>query len=501
MEDYVFEEMLHPACYINTDGCITAVNSAFSIFVNISSKRFTRKQIPIQELFSENTEIIAQQIKDTLDSDTPTFSSELVEYINEELNAFNLKMVNCDGKILVLVNDISLEKKLLNKYQKQIEHIYSIQDQFIDTSLVAKRITHAISKEFNSPLLSSAKSLFDLKGFLNKQELEDEEDAVYFMKKIGTDLSKIAATIKNIRVLGGIRDHDEQIKSVSSVINMMIKSATTIANEYNVFIENNVHENITDENQISLCCPEIEQAIKNIVLNACQAFSKDAVARSIGFDWGIVREKEITYLEIIISDNASGIKNEHKKKVFDQFFTTKRMGKGMGVGLTISKLLIESHKGSIELNERITNGSQFIIKLPLQGNSAAISSNNEYNFGSIVLLTSDPNTAVQMKNFFDLSGVEINVSKFPEDFEAKAENLAQHDVIIFDSSQDYSVSDAADVIRFHSKRTDVYYILSLEENYMYLKDIEEKNITGVILKPFTKDSLMKSMRSSNINKD
>jgi signal transduction histidine kinase len=64
-----------------------------------------------------------------------------------------------------------------------------------------------------------------------------------------------------------------------------------------------------------------------------------------------------------ITDSGTGISPEVKERLFQPFFTTKGVGKGTGVGLTISKSIIEDHGGTLEIDSKCPN-TKFDISLP-----------------------------------------------------------------------------------------------------------------------------------------
>jgi len=71
--------------------------------------------------------------------------------------------------------------------------------------------------------------------------------------------------------------------------------------------------------------------------------------------------------EIMIRDTGCGIPEENLQKIFDPFFTTKGVGKGTGLGLSVSHGTIEAHGGSIEVDSKEGEGTEFRIYLPLEG--------------------------------------------------------------------------------------------------------------------------------------
>jgi hypothetical protein len=70
---------------------------------------------------------------------------------------------------------------------------------------------------------------------------------------------------------------------------------------------------------------------------------------------------------IVIRDNGSGMTDDTKKKLFEPFYTTKEVGKGVGLGMSIVYGIIESHKGTISIESEVNIGTTFTIELPLEG--------------------------------------------------------------------------------------------------------------------------------------
>jgi signal transduction histidine kinase len=68
---------------------------------------------------------------------------------------------------------------------------------------------------------------------------------------------------------------------------------------------------------------------------------------------------------ICIDDNGPGIPEKIRQQVFDPFFTTKPIGKGTGIGMSISyKIITEKHDGIIDCQPSVGGGTRFIIEIP-----------------------------------------------------------------------------------------------------------------------------------------
>jgi PAS domain S-box-containing protein len=121
----------------------------------------------------------------------------------------------------------------------------------------------------------------------------------------------------------------------------------------------------------------LQQVFTNLILNACNAMPQggDLVIRTRAVEvkrpagqseadrrsTGICRQ-----VEIQVSDTGHGIKPEHLPKIFDPFFTTMPVGKGVGLGLSISYAIIQQHQGTVDVQSQPGHGTTFTLRLPCQ---------------------------------------------------------------------------------------------------------------------------------------
>jgi signal transduction histidine kinase len=74
------------------------------------------------------------------------------------------------------------------------------------------------------------------------------------------------------------------------------------------------------------------------------------------------------YVDIRVEDNGAGILPGQMSKIFDPYFTTKQGKNGTGLGLYITKKVVEDHNGSIKVDSTPPVGTVFTIRLPLSAN-------------------------------------------------------------------------------------------------------------------------------------
>jgi len=123
------------------------------------------------------------------------------------------------------------------------------------------------------------------------------------------------------------------------------------------------------------CYPgQLNQVLMNILANAIDALEDVNAKRT--FQENKDNPSQITirtsmidqqWVEIAIADNGSGIPEKVKERIFDPFFTTKPIGKGTGMGLSIShQIIVEKHGGKLDCFPTPNQGTEFVIQIPLQ---------------------------------------------------------------------------------------------------------------------------------------
>lgn len=106
----------------------------------------------------------------------------------------------------------------------------------------------------------------------------------------------------------------------------------------------------------------MEQALMNIVMNGIQAMSTEGTLTIRGSVDG-----ESGLATLVVTDTGVGIPAEIIPRIFDPFFTTKEVGRGTGLGLSVTYGIIERHKGRIFVESEVGKGTSVTIQLPLQG--------------------------------------------------------------------------------------------------------------------------------------
>ncbi|WP_442949796.1 sensor histidine kinase [Nostoc sp.] len=138
----------------------------------------------------------------------------------------------------------------------------------------------------------------------------------------------------------------------------------------------NIIKEYGDLPQVECYAGLLNQVFMNILANAIDAIEESLVISHPSWvknKGNICIRTELTddkQVIIRISDNGSGIPESFQNQLFDPFFTTKPVGKGTGLGLSISyQIVVEKHGGQLQCISAVGEGTEFIIKIPLQLNS------------------------------------------------------------------------------------------------------------------------------------
>lgn len=167
-----------------------------------------------------------------------------------------------------------------------------------------------------------------------------------------TEISKLVVSLKDFARLD--RQSTEQVN-----MHDCIESSLTIASnhirENDVVIERHYNE----IPKISCIPSKLNQLFLNVITNACQAMSQNGGTLTIS------TEVNNDQIRLSFKDQGVGMDDQTKQKMFDPFFTSKDIGVGTGLGMSIAYKIIEAHRGSIDVESEVGLGTSISINLPI----------------------------------------------------------------------------------------------------------------------------------------
>jgi signal transduction histidine kinase len=158
---------------------------------------------------------------------------------------------------------------------------------------------------------------------------------------------------------GSVEAAPHQPISVSAIVREVVKGVEGMAAQNGVQVTSDLCQ---DPCTLLGDSVQITRAIQNVLINAVQAAAEKKGTVTVR-----CTQKDF-YVDVHIEDTGIGITSEQMTKIFDPYFTTKQGKSGTGLGLYITKKVVEDHNGSIKVDSTPDVGTTFTIRLPLLNN-------------------------------------------------------------------------------------------------------------------------------------
>ncbi|MBT3984268.1 MAG: GHKL domain-containing protein [Bacteriovoracaceae bacterium] len=237
-------------------------------------------------------------------------------------------------------------KKLALKQRDEIDELARLLTLYKEVSVHQTRLATmgemcgGIAHEINNPLTIINGSLFLLERQFQKKDARPEVIAGHF-ERIHETVSHISSVVVNMRAM--VVKCEGTAKQVVKINDLFCKSLIFCETKFkNRSIK---LESICQQGLSINCQPtQITQVLLNLFSNSFHAIKDLEIERWISIKaWS---ENNLIYIRVI--DSGNGIDNEHVKSIFTPYYTTKSIDEGTGVGLSISKKIVEEHQGTLE---------------------------------------------------------------------------------------------------------------------------------------------------------
>lgn len=197
-------------------------------------------------------------------------------------------------------------------------------------------------------------------------ELDNEQYLSQGWQMIKGNVDKIKNLALDLLNYAKERELDYRLCDPNEPVRQVYRLMLSRAGEHGVELETDLAQNLE---KIPLDPDAVHCCLLNLVTNAIDAcadlesFNKPGKvvmrSRRAG-DWGVIYE---------VTDNGCGMADETKEKIFRNFFSTKG-SRGTGLGLMITRKIVNEHGGTIELKSQAGKGSTFVVRLPRGGGAA-----------------------------------------------------------------------------------------------------------------------------------
>ncbi|MCK4763718.1 MAG: hypothetical protein KAW12_16070 [Candidatus Aminicenantes bacterium] len=272
-------------------------------------------------------------------------------FLDEERHLLN----TIAGELALIIERKHSESEEIN-LQAQLRHA----DRLATIGQLASGVAH----EINEPLCN-------ILGFaqLTKKDNQLPEQSRQDIEKIINASLHAREIVRKLLIFG----RQMPTKKVRANLNLIVKEGI-------YFLESRcTKEGIELLRSLAADLPEVvvdqaqmTQVLVNLVVNAIQAMPD-------GGRLNIQTQTGENHITLIVEDTGTGMNTEVLKQIFLPFFTTKDVGEGTGLGLSVVHGIVSSHGGSIKVDSKAGAGTKFEIHLPIPGSAKPIAAEVELN--------------------------------------------------------------------------------------------------------------------------
>ncbi|WFD08924.1 ATP-binding protein [Tepidibacter hydrothermalis] len=359
----IFEAL--PDLYFRIDSkgiildCKVGIHSDFDIVTQDCIGHALKDEVPqeiklffnkiIDEVFETNN-LIEKEFSVEEKGKLKYFESRLIPLTTEE--------------IIIIVRDIS-KRKLTEKAKKNAEENMKLLNKAIEYERLRTEFFANISHEFRTPInvILGAIQLTEI-YLSNMSDLKYYEKLINMNKSMKQNCYRLIRLVNNLIDITKIDSGFLELNLANYDIVKIVKDITFSISEFVKFKSLDL-EFCSDLNKKIIACDpdKIERILLNLLSNAIK-FTR------VGDKISINIKEEYGELIISIKDTGIGIKKENLEIIFERFRQVNksltRENEGSGIGLSLVKLLVEMHGGTIAVKSEYEKGSEFIVKLPIK---------------------------------------------------------------------------------------------------------------------------------------
>ena len=260
-----------------------------------------------------------------------------------------------DGRLeyIAAVQDVTerhLSEEALDKARSELAHVARV--------MSLGTLTASIAHEIRQPLAAAVTDAKTCSRWLNRDE-PDVAEARDATSRLITDLTRASEIISRIGSLFKKSAPKRELVDVNEVVEEMVALLRGEARTHSISFQRNL---ASDLPRIMADRVQLQQVLMNLMLNGIDSIKSLSAPGKLTVT---SRKDENGQVLISVADTGVGVRPEQTEEIFNAFFTSKAQGTGMG--LTISRSIIESHGGRLWAISHPEPGATFQFTLPVEG--------------------------------------------------------------------------------------------------------------------------------------
>jgi signal transduction histidine kinase/CheY-like chemotaxis protein len=499
-EFLTLDHLFDPVVVVDRKSEFVYFNNQSSTFFKLPPRVLKQKQ-KLSDLCTSKDFDVDDWLSEAIQSPdidiSPEFKVQLTHDLDTEYYVI-LKFVPLNGDHFALIfHDKTVETNLHLKYREQLEELKKTHNQILqaDKLTTLGELTANISHEINNPLTIAAGHSEIIKDYLqSKAPGEKIPQLQKANQTVIESLERVNQIIKNMKDFLHQSEEKKEYCDLGELISSAIEWIQPNAKKSGITIKRDFTEHsVAIVNRI-----KIEQVVINRIKNSIDAISS---SHSNNGEITISLSKSESDQQTIIDirDNGPGMPVEIKKNLFKPFQSTKDSGHGTGLGLSICSKIVESHKGRLELVDS-DKGCHFRMKLPLievysyTRNDKSLS--GKTNQKRILVLDNEVQILNVLNTFISDEGLVFIGSSDPMDALSFLQK-AHIDLIVTDYHMPVmNGGEFSAKARTLGYEGPILYMTSSKTIEQFNKDKTDLGIEGMVVKPFNRDEVMKTIHTS-----
>jgi len=313
---------------------------------------FTRRFVvrPVRELIRATRSVAEQK----LDQPVVVTSSDEIGELGESFETMRERLLQAQHEI----DDFT--RNLEEKVEERTEQLEATQRKLVQSDRLASlgRLAASVAHEINNPIASVLNFGALMQRLITEEGIPPErrEDFRRYLSHVVTETSRAGRIVTDLLAFS----RHSRTESIATDLNELVRGTITLLEHKLTSTGAAIDLELDPDLPVAACDPQrIRQVVTNLVLNAADAIEGEG---TVTVRTGHGSERSVVML--VVSDDGQGIPEENLPLIFDPFFTTKEEGKGVGLGLAVVYGIVETHRGTIEVDSREGVGTRFTVTLP-----------------------------------------------------------------------------------------------------------------------------------------
>lgn len=323
---------------VNRDSVITLANRAFCDFYNVREEDAIGKNLniffPTEEVTDAGSKI------HNIEGSVTTYEYRLK--IGKKNRILDTTIITISSNEYILIGrDITQERE-------EQEKLY-LNDRLASVGEMAAGIAHELSNPLTGiVMLSQMLMLADFPPEV-KKDIND----------INSEATRATDVVRNLLAFARKQPPAKRLTQINKIVNDVLRLRYYEEKVNNIMVTTNLDPDLPEIMADNI---QIQQVFLNLILNAEYSMIHAHKKGQLQVDSCFVGGNVV----VSFTDDGEGIKDENMKKLFQPFFTTKEVGMGTGLGLSLCFGIVKRHGGTISVKSKYGSGASFIIELPIE---------------------------------------------------------------------------------------------------------------------------------------